>query len=569
MSNAELFPISLVTRPPALDYWPVERTSPQMSGIGEDALRLPDFDILTNEQPLTPLSQSFGADRLATFFDDYYNRIYFLPARIDLGAVVSEVRRESGVWNAFFVQQPLNSITVPANSGLRVEGANPPLTFAPLQLRVWEIVAEVEGPASIDGAINYNFANFGILPVPLTGTRAQVSPVRPDWGQQPFRIEYQFRTDIFMSHTGVEQRRALRMTPRKSIQFTSTVTGRERRELNRLMNFWQQRQIVLPEYPRQVEMAQPMAAGSNAAQIVGAAPDWLAPGTPVVLVSREAQETRTVATVGGGFVTFSASGASLFPAGSKIIYAVSGYLDTSIGSRRETTQTAVTRIGLAVRPGSDVTPAPGPAPVEMAGHEVWLRKPNWAEAVTLNYEQDRDEVDYGRGQNRIYTPINFSTRTMRLTYLARDFSEAEEARLFFERMRGQAGEFWMPTFEEDLIPKGIVGAGSTTLRIAGTDILQAYQDDRVNRGVAIFDFDEVPLLRRVVDVFLIEDGDGVDTGIDLDLPHPFPISTSTVRRISWMPRWRHATDTLTIDWLTSTVAQYQLNIRSLESPYEF
>src|SRR5574343_92051 len=49
--------------------------------------------------------------------DDYYNRIHLIPAKVDVGNLVSDQYFDVLVWNAYFVPRTLESISQSGTSG--------------------------------------------------------------------------------------------------------------------------------------------------------------------------------------------------------------------------------------------------------------------------------------------------------------------------------------------------------------------------------------------------------------------------------------------------------------------
>ena len=52
----------------------------------------------TNMLPVTLIKKSYQGGLMRSFFDDYYNRLYFLPSSINLGAISTTVTKEFRVW---------------------------------------------------------------------------------------------------------------------------------------------------------------------------------------------------------------------------------------------------------------------------------------------------------------------------------------------------------------------------------------------------------------------------------------------------------------------------------------
>lgn len=513
-----------------------------------------------NKLPIELLSGVFPGLRARTFFEDFYNTLHFIPATIELGAVSADTAVTLSIWNAYLQPVTLESITFIDQAGVTLEGPPLPVTLVPLQTVVYTVRASSEGPPAINAQMIFEF-DVEIRTIPVTGTRARMSPIVPNWANS-FEIEYQFKTDIFSSRWGREQRRALRNTPRKTISFTASPTHDELRAARGLFSGWANNTIILPELPRQSRLLEPMDT-TDMAVLREAAPSWMAVGETVVLAYRGRYDTREIEFVDGNLVTFASSVTGLWPVGTKIHPALSVRLADSINVRHQTSEAATIGIEFEVLPGSEFYP-PTPAPVSFKGREVWLTPPNWASPVNQSFESNRELVDFGRGRNQVFEPIPFTSVLQKMGYSGGSFAKAFAIAEFFLRCKGQLGEFYMPTFVNDVLLTWPVPVTSRSIRVPGTDFARDYAGDPVRKAVAIYMRNGEVHLRGVNTIAQVEDEIGLDSSIELDDALPYELTADNVLKISWMPVWRMATDTFSLEWLTTSVAQCQLSVRMIE-----
>lgn len=543
------------------------RTSPQATRSGLDN-ETPDLGLFGLNQPISIRNVPKSGVQVRSFFDDYYNRVYFLPAVIDFGPVSNEVSRPLRVWNAHLHPATLEQIASSQASGLSLNGPATPVTFKALAVKDWTLTALADGPPSISATFTWYFegASVETHTIPVTGSRARISPLRPNW-REPFRVTYEFKTDIMVSHTGKEQRRAVRASPRKKIDFVATVSRRASRFVNENMAFWHSRSIILAEEPRAAVSSIGMAPTMNFIQLDEAPPLWAVVGANVMLTYRqEIQETRKIEAIDANILLFDSISATEFPPGTKVMAAVTGTFPQQLVSKRHTDTTHEYAVTLNVTPTSEVSIPLSAPDLVFNDREVWLQQPNWGEIPEVTHEQPVSQVDYGRGKIARFMPVEFATRINKFNYIGRDFEEADKAREFFYRMRGQRGECYMPTWENDLIPVLPSLVGSNYIRTAGLSILDNYENDPIHRAICVFPRDgSAPLLRVIDSIYKVSDEQGVDTALQIaGDPWPYEISYETIRMISWMPVWRLASDSFELTWRTNTVAQYAFTMRTLE-----
>jgi hypothetical protein len=388
-----------------------------------------------------------------------------------------------------------------------------------------------------------------------------------DWGAASLKITREFKTDIIVSRSGREQRRALRDTPRKSVEFTSTLSGATLRAFYRTMEKSGGQTGVLPDFSRSLDITAPASAGGFTVD-VGSIPDWIADGLNVVLMTLDGvtAETLVISTTSTTSLTFMSALVNAWSAPAVVRPGLTGRLAVDTSASQITDGVNQVSVHFDVSPGSERGISDGAAALIYDSREVFLLQPNWASAVTPSYHSPFEVLDYGFGVVGYYNPITFNTRIKQAVYLARSPVEALFMEQFHQRMRGQRGEFYAPTWENDLPLKVPAVALAASIRVDGRDTHDAYTGDTVYGAIAIILNDGSLITRQVVSLTLVSDGIGTnDTLVNLDAELGVDITAANVSAISWMPVCRLASDTLTTEWLTDGVAQFQLNQQTVEN----
>jgi hypothetical protein len=519
--------------------------------------------VATERRPRPVLTEAKTGVIQWAFFHDYYNRLYLLPTRVDFGTISGVQTLEFFVWNAFLTTTTVQSITLEGGDGLTLDGPALPTSMKPLAIGEYTLTASEDGPPILNAVINFDIGVPETIPLPVVGVRAYLAPFKPNW-RSPVKIDVEFKTDIIVSRSGQEQRRALRAKPRKRLEFTALAYNAKLRLVNEILDSAQTSIIIMPEFTRRGRVVSPMIGGALEAVVDTPVPPWIVPDAAVILGSGERFESRRVDSVVGNIVTFTSASVEPWVAGTLIYPALSGTLAQDLQAKRFTNTTSEIAIVYDVLPGSEETWFSPDVVETFNGREVFLKKPNWAENPSINYQHEWERVDYGYGVIARYHPIDFSTRLYRATYVGRTGHEAHAIREFFERMKGQRGEFYMPTWESDIIIKVPAQAATNTLRVSGTGLVSAYRESTVRKAVAVFLRDGTRYLNVVAEVFEHSDELGRDSVVNCVSPWPTTFNPSDVLFISWMPVWRHATDILSMQFLTGEVAQIQLTLKTLE-----
>lgn len=518
--------------------------------------------LYTNALPVPVLVASFPGTHITGFYEDYYNRIWFVPTSVDLGAVSSEVVADVVVWNAYRNPVTLTSINAVGNIGVTLGDIAPPETIGQLRILPFKVIAYEDGPPSIDATFTFNFSGLDSYPLPVTGSRARLWPFVPNW-DDAFEVTYEFRTEIITSRTKREQRRALRQTPRKALSFSTAVDGERFRTFIRDMSAWQQRPFIMPEFSRHVATAVEMLTGSNSVT-VGAVPPWVVAGGLVTIMNKRDLGMFTVASIDGNEITFVNQATVTWPVGSKIMPGLTGRLNDNIRAAQLTSRAIEINVDFSADPGLEpVIPTP-PAPSAFNGYELFHNPINWAERPSPSFTSFLETVDFGFGRESHFIPAPFNIRFGEASYLGASLEQVDELLELFSRMKGRRGEFYAPTGTADIELKEDIRLGTNNVRIEGQQFAIDYGENTVYRAIYLKLVDGTTIQRLVEDIYPVDDVNGQDSVIQLTDTWPQDITLDQIAFVSWLPRWRFASDSLVVQWLTDEVATLIFTAQTVE-----
>lgn len=382
----------------------------------------------------------------------------------------------------------------------------------------------------------------------------------PNW-RSPYQVTHEFRTDIIESRAKREQRNALRAEPRKRLSFSITVAKDRYRTLQRSLaaGSRQGEDWYVPEVTAGVP-TDAVAAAGQATISPATTPFWMAAGVPVVLMDGQRHELATIDSVSSGNLIMEDNFSAAWPLGTKIAPALTGYVSTEITGDGPTNNVIEATVTFNIEVGLDVEETPAAAVATFNGRELFLKRPNWNESLNDVYRSARESIDYGQGRMAHFLPAVFPTLVRKAAFVNRDLVEAEAIRQFFLRMKGQQGEFYMPSGQQDIVPISPLTNGQATLTVAGIDFANAYEDDTVHRAVAVRLIDGTTLYRIVSAINPVAG----NSRITFTANWPSTIPVADIVMVSWMPAWRLATDAITFEWLTDSVCQVAITMQTIE-----
>lgn len=391
-----------------------------------------------------------------------------------------------------------------------------------------------------------------------------IFPFGPNIRRSAYVVTREYRTDIITSRSGREQRRALRQTPRKRIEYLAGVKGDCMRDFDRIMVTAQRNQLAIHERVRFVVLPIGLPGG-NSSVIIDPVPSWIVADAVLMLANGNDYAFRTVQSVAGTTVTFTGFEATSWPAGTKLHPALYGYLEATIPTSLVSQRQGVVNVSVTfnVDPGTETVEDDGSAPATLGTREVFLTRPSsWLPIDIGRVQEGAAPVDYGFGRVRRFFPVEFSTRMWEAGYTGCDFDRADAIRQLFDRMKGRRGEFYMPTWQADLVPSAGVSSGGTTLLVDGEGLAAAYDDSTVYAALALRKTDGTWITRTVTNVADITGG---GASITVGTAWGQNVGIGEIERVSWLPVWRFASDILTMSWPREDLAEIRLPLQMIEN----
>lgn len=392
--------------------------------------------------------------------------------------------------------------------------------------------------------------------------------LRPNWASS-VKVNYEFKTDIIPTRAGDEQRRALRATPRKTIEIQATALHEnDVAFFHRYIATWQPIALYVPETPLIVRPIGEISSAGTTFTADRAIPNWLIPGVILMFSTGQDTFTATVVSVDTGtlLVSVNAGPTIDFPAmRTRICPMRLAYFPDTITLQRALRSTADGTIVFEVEPTSEdeLTPAAPFFTFETA--EVFLEIPDFTNPLEETLAWVREIVDGGQGPTKRYTPAPRQVRSLKATYWRRGSAYALTLLDFFLRMRGMQGEFNMPTYDKDIFPGYPVASGDAFIREPGTLLADSWVRGWPYRHIMIELSSGTRYYRRTVEIHSVTDGLGTDSILTVDTPIPEDIVVVDIVRVSWVPTWRFATDQLTLEWRTDELATVSMAFRTVET----
>ncbi len=394
-----------------------------------------------------------------------------------------------------------------------------------------------------------------------------VWPFAPDWTDD-VRVGYEFRTEIITSRGGKEQRIASRAEPRVELDFSSIMLEYDFRSFLGMISAQHNETILMPDWSRPMEVSDVADAGATSVRVFEV-DAGLAAGDQFALVSGDADRTScivlTVDDIAGRRIDLTAPLAAAVQPGACVYRLLRGHLNTTLQARLVSDRGVRVQVKFAVDPGHEDLGTLPAAPLSHWSRELCLLEPDWSSEVSMEHETILDIVDYGNGPLAFLAPVPFNTKTMKFTFVGVGRDEALAAVNLFRRQRGQQGEFFMPTYAEDLRLTANVGIGATWMRIDGAHLVPHFATSTIHRNIIVFYLDGTYEIFGTGTIEAASDANGDYMRVELLAPASRVIRPADISMISWLHLWRFASDAITVQWETDEVASIGMTLKSLET----
>lgn len=515
---------------------------------------------LTSALPVTTTPRTLTGWVADCINTDWYHRIHLIPKLLAFGDMASPQQGAVTIWNAYLVDKTLTSITEVETEGLVLsEPVVTPGVVKPLRLLNYTLDASLDGPSILDATYTWDFEGDSTAVLSVTGRRIIAWPFVPDWATGVLE-RLQWLTNILRSPTLAEQRRALRLSPRRELEARFVVDGADRQFFDMSIWGWGARTWALPLF----HDIQLLGAAADAGEFFIACSTSNREFAADTLALLRGPTTRDVEVVEVDSVT--PTGINLkrpllqnWPAGTRLYPARPAKLADMPHLTRITDRASAAPAVFQFEPPNDYT---GTAPALLyRGWPVLVSPPEESEDLTAGMQRLLLELD---NQTGAVARKDLSGRVMtaqshRWVMHGRAERAAFRGLLYF--LQGRFKAMWVPTFSDDLTLTAPAGASSTTITVANIGYAR-YGGGPGRRDVHISLRNGTTIQRRILDAVELDAQTEVLT-IDSALGVAF--NPTDVSRISWLALCRLEQDNIELLHETDVdgVGQCQLIFRSV------
>ena len=287
-------------------------------------------------------------------------------------------------------------------------------------------------------------------------------PITPDWSNS-VKETLAWLTDIIRARNGRAQKRELRRSPRRSLDFSVVYEGQDRRILDNLLqanggSYW-----WLPMWHDVQQLDADLPLGSLVVPCRTTGFDFAVGGKVLLRASVTDWELLTIDSFDGAGLTFTTTTSQDFSAGTALYPVRLAFLDEQPEDTIWTDRAGTRNVRFRVEPPNDWG-AIGPTESYL-GYTVLSVRPDWSEAPKRTFDRTLDTIDVDTGPISVFDFPGRAFTKLKQRWIAYGRDENTEMRSLLYFLRGRMATLWVPTWQSDFLMTDSMTAVATDMEV--------------------------------------------------------------------------------------------------------
>lgn len=510
------------------------------------------------------ISSIGGGDEMPTPSTWIIDRLHFLPTVVDVGILTGFKTTYFNLWCTYLKATQLDSVVPVNDDGITLDTTVAvPSDLQSFGFYEMSVTASPEGVNEINASYTFNMEDSKAFDLRVIGNRSAVFAYRHNWDTTLLET-YEWLTGVTTASDSSESRTPLRYYPRVRVNQVSNITPEQISDFRARMAAWHSKTFTVPLWQRQIVLQVQALATSFTVTIDNTQLEAKAGDSLIISLGWDDYEIAQIESVTDTEVTLTAPLNSTWRAGAIVSLVVSGVSRLPVQvSGITATQAGLESITFEVSP-EDVgtfTPTTSGSIQEYQGSPVMPLRPNWRENIPEQYSKpELKKVDYQSASPFYFDEAPLATHKIDWTYLCGGRTNIKLMREFLFKVQGRHRSFWQPTYVRAFELDEPYNTGSITLIVKDTGYIGDLWDYPEYHHICIETqqgtyYREITAASVNVDEQLVLT---IDSGIPEDLV------ANQIRNISFLQKWRLDTDSVTMIYITDSIANCALSMVTLK-----
>lgn len=274
--------------------------------------------------------------------------------------------------------------------------------------------------------------------------------IRPNWKTGVLeRLEW--LTDVLASDTGIEQRRSVRPSPRRSFEITVNPTRQDRAYLDLVLHRLGAADWLFPLWHDQARLSDRALAGNRALAFDNTFREFEDGGYAIIYGSTFEWEVVQVAAQTADGITLTADLENDWSARAKVFPLRRARVSGTTAIAALTSRVGQSVLLFQLTDANDYPEMAGDAMVEYMGSPLLTVAPNRISEITTDHVRLLDEVDNQVGKTYRVDTANRAFAIQSHNWQVRGREAQSNFRSFLYTLRGRQRMVWLPTYNEDVV----------------------------------------------------------------------------------------------------------------------
>lgn len=402
-------------------------------------------------------SQALASVRGTDFVDDFYFKIRYFPATLNLGVVSRDLFEELHAWNGFFDDRVLEDVTLNNGEGMVLGAPATPTTFSPLQLTLFTLDVSKDGPSNISATVDFDWeVETDDDSIFITGTRTVVFPFLFQPGRTTEILSW--KTQVMTAEDGNEKRIRIRNAPRQGFNLTVFAPRGEENLLDNILYARRGELYTLPNSAECKFLTADTSLSSGIVDVVTADADFRVGGSAIIYNSARDFEIFEIFSIQTTTLTATANITKVMLAGAFVIPLLLTRMVRD-PTRNFTANRAAVRMSMEAI--DNIVLPSSASPIQYQSEDTYLDDVNYpGEKGVSIYGRNLQVLDYSASKPELFQRWINTKVAQRVLVQMDSLAEIQTFRTWLHRRAGKSRPFWMPTHENDfkLVSTGILSS---------------------------------------------------------------------------------------------------------------
>lgn len=383
--------------------------------------------------------------------------------------------------------------------------------------------------------------------------------ILPTWTFEPnwagtYTEALEWLTDVLTSPKGAEQRRSLRVYPRKTIEFTSAIGNNDRKVFRQFLEAHSGRNFYLPQWHESYRLGAAVLAGATSILVPSADNGGIRVGDVLFIGGEKSRqfELAEVSALSSTTVTLASPLENAWETFSKVHPVRKARLDDQPTLRKVSDSAMSFSINFRIMERNDDTPSDAAIVSHLDVYEglnVLQTPPDEGDNTDFAFSRIMDELDNDTSIPQFFDIAGIPFPTQKHNWVSSGRQDYGKLKSLLFRLRGRWGNLWLPSFTDDMRLANPTPAGDQYLLVENFGFTLSGGIQVGHDHLAIFFCDGRREYRRVTSSTVLNDDVEV---IGVDQPFAEDLLPEDVLRVSFMRLSRLDQDRIEIVHVTDT-----------------